>query len=223
MFTLNISFNTTSKNQCNFIVQPFKSIPFLIESYRNIDCEPQTHIKHGVIRGNLHKEGSRLKVECDPGFTPESPTTQCVNGVWTHRLMCWRDGIDGKFEICYRNGTVSCWCQISGLNEKRSFCALMLLSQIKRPPYDFRDLQITGELGNRPGTWRFSPFVPCVVKNSKGAGRRLYMMTFKRSTRHNTVPGRFLHRWITIYTCNDVCQDFFWHHASKETDTLLFV
>jgi len=36
----------------------------------------------------------------------------------------------------------------------------------KMPPYDFSDLQITGEIDNRPGTGRFSTFFPYVVTAS---------------------------------------------------------
>ena len=40
-----------------------------------------------------------------------------------------------------------------------------ICSQIKLPPYDFSDLKITG---------RFLTYVPCIVTNCTGAGRRLY-------------------------------------------------
>ena len=53
----------------------------------------------------------------------------------------------------------------------------MILSQIKLPRYDFSNLQITGEFDNRPETGRFSTYFPCVITNSTGTGRRLYMKT----------------------------------------------
>ena len=53
----------------------------------------------------------------------------------------------------------------------------MIRSQIKLTPYDFSDLQITGEFDNRPGTGRFLSFFSCVVTYCTGAARRLYMIT----------------------------------------------
>ena len=52
----------------------------------------------------------------------------------------------------------------------------MLWSQIKLTPYDFSDLQITGDFDNRPGTGHFLKIFSCVVTNHMGAGRRLYMI-----------------------------------------------
>jgi len=48
-------------------------------------------------------------------------------------------------------------------------------SQITLPPYDFSDLQVTGEFENRSVTGRFSLSFPCVVTNRPDAGRRLYI------------------------------------------------
>ena len=53
----------------------------------------------------------------------------------------------------------------------------MLRSQIKLTSYDFKDLHITGEFDNRPGTGRFLRIFFCVVTYRTGAGRRLYMKT----------------------------------------------
>jgi len=50
----------------------------------------------------------------------------------------------------------------------------MLWSQIKLTPYDFSDLQITGEFDNWPSTGRFLKKFTCVVTYRTGAGQRLY-------------------------------------------------
>jgi len=57
---------------------------------------------------------------------------------------------------------------------KRLYC--MLWSQIKLTPYDFSDLQTTGDFNNRPGTRRFLKKFPSVFKYRTGAGRCLYMI-----------------------------------------------
>ena len=48
---------------------------------------------------------------------------------------------------------------------------IMLWSHIKLTPYDFSDLQITGECDNRPGTGRFLRIFSCVVTYRTGAVR----------------------------------------------------
>jgi len=63
----------------------------------------------------------------------------------------------------------------------------MLWSQIKLAPYNFSDLQITGEFDNQPGTGRFfGNFL--VVTYRTSAGRRLYIIT-SADARHGTVHG----------------------------------
>ena len=54
----------------------------------------------------------------------------------------------------------------------------------KLTPYDFSDLQITGEFDNRPSD--FSVVVTYRTLTTSADGRRC-----KRSTANRTVPGRF--------------------------------
>jgi len=70
------------------------------------------------------------------------------------------------------------------------------LAQIKLPPYFFNGQQNTGEVRDRPGTWRFSN----VVKNRAGAGRRLYLYRRSMSTWHPV--GVLLTEWSGQY-CKD--------------------
>jgi len=79
------------------------------------------------------------------------------------------------------------WCDHTGINSSFNMSntwdavyaltiyKVLLWSQIKLSPYDFNDLQITGEFENRPGTVRIVTLFLCVHAYSKSTGRRLYM------------------------------------------------
>ena len=79
---------------------------------------------------------------------------------------------------------------------------VMLWSQIKLTPYDFSDLQITGEFKNGRSSGRFLKNFSCVVTDRMDAGRRLYMKTLAGVERDQ--PGTDFTRISQFFKSNDV-------------------